>query len=252
MSAKDKAGFARGMRDGIPIALGYFAVAFSLGITASNCGFSALQGFVASITTYASAGEYIGFTLYAAKATLIQLIIMTVITNGRYLLMGFALNQRLPENLPMGKRLLAGLTITDEIFGITIARLGPVNPFYPFGAFVVAVPCWAIGTSLGIIMGNVLPLRMVSALSVALFGMFLAVIVPASRKDHIVALVVLISFALSFAAIHAPLIGDLSSGNRTILLTLAISAGAAVVFPRTDHAKAGGSKRTVANSVKEG
>ena len=89
MSSTDKAGFAKGMRDGIPIAMGYFAVAFSLGITARDCGFSPLQGFVASITTYASAGQYIGFTLYAAKATIIQLIIMTIITNARYVLMGF-------------------------------------------------------------------------------------------------------------------------------------------------------------------
>ena len=98
--SKSRQPFIRGMRDGIPIGLGYFAVAFSLGITARDCGFSALQGFVASITTYASAGQYIGFTLYAAQATLLQLIIMTIITNARYVLMGFALNQRLPEDTP--------------------------------------------------------------------------------------------------------------------------------------------------------
>ena len=117
MSKSRQPAFIRGMRDGIPIGLGYFAVAFSLGITARDCGFSALQGFVASITTYASAGQYIGFTLYAAEATLLQLIIMTIITNARYVLMGFALNQRLPENTPMSRRLLAGLCITEAIFG---------------------------------------------------------------------------------------------------------------------------------------
>lgn len=231
MTINEKAGFAQGMRDGIPIALGYFAVAFSLGITARDCGFSAFQGFIASITTYASAGQYIGFTLYAANATIIQLIIMTVITNARYLLMGFALNQRLPEGTGMGRRLIAGLTITDEIFGITIAGSGKVNPFYPFGAFVTAVPCWAIGTAMGITMGSILPVRIVSALSVALFGMFLAVIVPECRKNRIVALVVAVSFAASWGAVHAPWISQISSGNRTILLTVAISAAAAAVFP---------------------
>ena len=227
-------GFVRGMRDGIPIALGYFAVAFSLGITARDCGFSPLQGFVASITTYASAGEDIGFTLYAVRSTLIQLIIMTIITNARYVLMGFALNQRLPEGTSMGKRLLTGLTITDEIFGITIAQPGQINPFYPCGAMVTAVPCWAAGTAIGIVMGSILPARLVSALSVALFGMFLAVIVPACRKDKIVALVVIVSFGASYAAIHAPLISGLSSGNRTILLTVLISAAAALLFPVKD------------------
>ncbi len=237
MKNHEKAGFVRGMRDGIPIALGYFAVAFSLGITARDCGFNAVQGFIASITTYASAGQYIGFTLYAAQATLLQLIIMTIITNARYLLMGFALNQRLPDRTTMGGRLLTGLAITDEIFGITIALPGQISPLYPFGAFVCAVPFWAVGTALGISTGSIMPARIVSALSVSLFGMFLAVIIPACRKDKIVALAVAISFAASYASIHAPGISRLSSGNRTILLTVVISAAAAFFFPVRDSQK---------------
>ena len=175
--------FLKGMRDGIPIGIGYFAVAFSLGIIAKKCGFTAIQGFFASLSTYASAGQYIGFTLYAADAALFQLVIMTVITNARYLLMGFALNQRIPEGTGRFKRFLIGLTITDEIFGITIAREGPVVPHYGLGAMTVAVPLWSLGTALGIYMGNVLPANVVSALSVALFGMFLAVIIPPAKKD---------------------------------------------------------------------
>ena len=212
--------FRIGMLDGIPIAAGYFAVAFSLGITARGCGFSALQGFVASITTYASAGEYIGFTLYAANATLLQLVIMTVITNARYVLMGFALNQKLPPETPMRLR--------------SIARQGALDPFYSFGALCVAAPMWAIGTALGIAVGNVLSGQIVSALSVALFGMFLAVIVPACRKDRIVLPVVLVSFAASLGVRYMPVIRSWSSGNRTILLTLVISAGAALLFPVKD------------------
>lgn len=231
MSKGDASVFTRGMRDGIPIGLGYFAVAFSLGIIARDCGFSPFQGFFASITTYASAGQYIGFTLYGAGATLIQLIIMTVITNARYVLMGFALNQRLPEDISIGRRLLTGVSITDEIFGITISRPGYVDPFYPLGALVTAAPMWAIGTALGIGMGNILPANIVSALSVALFGMFLAVITPASRKDKIVGLVVAISFAASFGINHLPHLSELSSGNKVIILTVVISTAAALIFP---------------------
>lgn len=231
MSTGNRSVFLTGMRDGIPIGLGYFAVAFSLGITARGCGFSALQGFVASITTYASAGQYIGFTLYAAGGTILQLIIMTIITNARYVLMGFALNQKLPEGTPMRLRLLAGLSITDEIFGITIARPGTLNPFYSFGALVLSVPLWALGTALGITVGNILSAQIVSALSVALFGMFLAVIIPVARKDDIVLLVVVICFEASYATTMLPFFQTMSTGNRTILLTLIISAGAALLFP---------------------
>ena len=244
--------FVSGLLAGIPIGLGYLAVAFSLGILARKAGLTGAEGFIASLLTCTSAGEYAVFSVMLHGTTVLEIILITLIINARYILMSCSLSQRLPEDMPFYHRLMLGCTVTDEIFGVTIAKPGNISPYYPYGALMIAAPCWALGTALGITAGNILPERIVSALSVALFGMFLAVIVPASRKDHIVALVVLISFALSFAAIHAPLIGDLSSGNRTILLTLAISAGAAVVFPRTDHAKAGGSKRTVANSVKEG
>lgn len=227
--------FLQGYRHGIPIGLGYLAVSFSLGITARNCGFNALQGFLASFTTYASAGQYIGFTLYAANTTLLQLIIMTLITNARYLLMGAALNQRIPEGTPLPARILSGICITDEIFGITIARPGYVSCWYMLGALLCAMPLWSIGTALGIVMGNLLPLRLVSALSVALYGMFLAVIIPPSRKDKMVGIFVLISFLCSYLATKLPWISELSAGNRVILLTAVISTAAAIFFPRTNN-----------------
>ncbi|MBR0400199.1 MAG: AzlC family ABC transporter permease [Mogibacterium sp.] len=226
--------FINGYRHGIPIGLGYFAVAFSLGIAAREYGFSAAQGFLASLVTYASAGQYMGFALYATNATLIELIILTFIINARYILMGFALNQRMPEGTPLRTRLLVSSCITDEIFGITIARPGVPTPFYTFGALIAAVPLWALGTALGISMGNILPARVVSALSVALFGMFIAVIVPPSRKDRAIGIAVLTSFAFSYAFANLPLVSELSEGNRTIILTIAISALFAALMPRTN------------------
>ncbi len=228
--------FRHGMRDGLPIGLGYFAVAFSLGIAARGYGFSPFQGFLASLLTYASAGQYMGFSLYAANTALIELIVLTFIINARYILMGFALNQRMPAGTPLGTRMLVGTCITDEIFGITIARPGVPTPYYTFGALITAVPMWAVGTALGISMGNILPARIVSALSVALFGMFLAVIIPPSRKDKAVAGAVIVSFACSLAAGKLPVISDLSQGNRTIILTVLISALFAVLFPRSEEA----------------
>ncbi|MBQ6314162.1 MAG: AzlC family ABC transporter permease [Mogibacterium sp.] len=225
--------FLKGYRDGIPIGVGYFAVAFSLGIAAREYGFNAFQGFLASILTYASAGQYMGFALYATNTALIELIILTFVINARYILMGFALNQRMPEGTPLRTRVLVGSCITDEIFGITIARPGVPTPFYTFGALFAAVPLWALGTALGISMGNILPARVVSALSVALFGMFLAVIIPPARKDKAVGIAVFVSFACSLAAVKLPVISGLSQGNRTILLTVLLSALFAVLFPRT-------------------
>lgn len=220
-----------GMRDGFPIALGYFAVSFSLGIAARNAGLTPMQGFWASLLNNASAGEYAAFTLIAAKATYWEVAVITLIANARYLLMSCALAQRFAPETPFFHRLIVGYDVTDEIFGITIARPGYLNPYYTYGAILLAAPAWAIGTALGIMAGNVLPLRIVSALSVALYGMFLAIIIPPARKNRIVAGLVALSFALSFACEYLPGVATLSSGTRTILLTVLISGAAAVLFP---------------------
>ena len=220
-----------GMRDGFPIALGYFAVSFSLGIAARNAGLTPVQGFWASLLNNASAGEYAAFTLIAAGATYWEVAVITLIANARYLLMSCALAQRFSPATPFFHRLLIGYDVTDELFGITIARPGYLNPYYTYGAILLAAPAWAIGTALGIIAGNALPLRVVSALSVALYGMFLAIIIPPARKNRIVAGLVALSFALSFACEYLPGVASLSSGTRTILLTVLISGAAAVLFP---------------------
>ena len=207
--------FCEGMRDGVPIALGYFAVSFSLGIAARTAGFTPLQG----------------FALIASGATYLEVAIITLIANARYLLMSCALAQRFAPGTPFFHRLIIGYDVTDELFGITIARPGYLNPFYTYGAIALAAPAWASGTALGIIAGNLLPLRAVSALSVALYGMFLAIIIPPARKDKIVAALVAISFALSFACTYLPGISALSDGTRTIILTVAISCAGALLFP---------------------
>lgn len=221
--------FRQGLRNGLPIGAGYFAVAFSLGIAAKSAKLTAFQGFIASLFTYASAGEYAVFVLIAAQATYVEVALVSLITNARYLLMGCALSQRLRPGASFGQRLLFGAFITDELFGINIARPGYLEPRYAVGAILTSIPLWALGTALGVIMGNLLPDALVSALSVALYGMFLAIIVPPARRDKVIAWSVIISFA--FSLILSVLLPVLSSGNRIILLTVAISAAAAALFP---------------------
>jgi predicted branched-subunit amino acid permease len=224
--------FREGMRDGVPIGLGYLAVSFSLGIAAKTAGLTAFQSMLASILCNASAGEYAGFTLIAANAAYIEIAIITLIANARYLLMSCALGQRLHPKTSLWHRLILGYFITDEFFGISISRQGYINPYYTYGAVAVASPCWAVGTALGAIAGNMLPLRVVSALSVALFGMFLAVIIPPARKSKILAGLIVFCFVASLLATYLPGISQISEGTRTIILTVAISALAAIIFPK--------------------
>ena len=221
----------RGMRDGVPIGLGYLAVAFSLGIAARNAGLNAFQGFLVSLLNNASAGEYAGFTTIAADASYLEIAVVTLIANARYLLMSCSLSQKFAPGTPFIHRLLVGFDVTDELFGIAIARPGYLDPYYFYGAMLVAMPGWAFGTFFGVMAGNVLPTRLVSALSVALYGMFLAVIVPPAKKDRVVAAILPLCFLASWGAAKLPGISALSAGTRTILLTVVIAGAAALLFP---------------------
>lgn len=228
-----------GARDGIPIALGYFAVAFSLGIAGRNAGLTPFQGFLTSILNHASAGEYAGVTAIAALAPYWELALTILITNARYLLMSCALSQKLSPETSLWHRLGVGFGITDEIFAISMARPGFLEPPYAYGAMLIAIPSWAMGTALGIIAGNILPLRAVSALSVALYGMFLAIIIPPARKDRVVGVLVALSFVASLCAARAAAAWDLAwltGGTRVILLTLLLAGGAALLFPVREEA----------------
>lgn len=228
----NKTVFREGMRDGVPIALGYLAVSFSLGITAKNAGLVPFEGFMASLLTNASAGEYAGFTVIAAGATYLEMALVILIANSRYMIMSCAMSQKMDSSVPWYHRVLMGFDITDELFAITIARPGKINPYYFYGAMLLALPGWSVGTLLGIVIGNLLPLKAVSAFSVALYGMFLAVIIPPSRQNKIIAAFVIVSFIASYVTTYLPYVSDLSSATRIIILTVAISSIAAIFFPK--------------------
>lgn len=234
----NKKWFLKGLRDGIPISLGYLAVSFTLGIAAKNAGFTPFQAMLTSLTNNASAGQFAGFTLVAAGAGYLELAVMELVANARYLLMSCAMSQKLSPDTSLLHRLLISFDVTDEIFGVSMSVPGKLNPFYTYGLIAIAAPGWASGTYLGVLMGNLLPANVVRALSVGLYGMFLAVIIPPARKSKVLAGVIFASMAASFAFTKLPLTADLSTGTRTILLTVLLAGGAAVLFPVKEEQKA--------------
>ena len=229
--------FTRGLRTGIPISLGYLAVSFTMGITAKNAGLTAFQATLTSLLVNASAGQYAAFTMMAANSGFLELAIMEAVTNARYILMSCALSQKLPSTAKLWQRMTIGFNVNDEIFGMAIAEPDKLNPYYYFGMMAIAMPGWALGTFLGTSVGNILPASAVSALSVGLYGMFLAVIIPASKKSKIILGVVIVSMAASFAMEVIPFFGFITSGTRTILLTVVIASAAAILFPVKEEEK---------------
>lgn len=227
----NKKNYKEGLRDGIPIALGYFAVSFTLGIAAKKAGLTAFQATLMSLTNSTSAGEFAAISAICAGSTYFEMAVMQAVINLRYLLMSCALSQKIDNKVGMINRLIMGGGVTDEIFGISISRPDKLNPFYTYGAMSLAIPAWSLGTCIGVVVGSVLPANIISALSVALYGMFLAIIIPPARENKIIALLVTVSMAASYAFSVVPGLKDISSGMTVIILTVVISGIAAFLFP---------------------
>ena len=223
--------FVRGMRDGIPICLGYFAVSFALGIAGRGVGMNAVQAFVMSLTMVASAGQFAAITLIGAGAGIIEMITTTVVVNLRYLLMSCSLTQKLSPETKLLHRLALSYCMTDEIFGLSISVDGFLRPVYTYGITVISVSGWCLGTVLGVIAGNILPALVTNALGVAMYGMFLAIIIPPAKENHFLGALVAVSMAASGLFSMLPYLRSISSGFRVIILTILIAGIAAVIHP---------------------
>lgn len=235
--------FLKGMRVGIPISLGYFAVAIALGISARQAGIPSVAAAITSLLINASAGEHVGFSLIGAGASFIEVTVMEAIANARYLLMSAALSQKLKPDVGIFQRLLLGFTVTDEIFGVSIGLPVALDPCFTYGAFCVATAGWTSGTFVGAVLGGVLPTFVLSALGVGLFGMFISVFIPEAKRNRVVAVLVAISFAASAAFTYIPYLNMIDDGIRTIILTVVISLVAAIFFPIKEKEAKGGDEK---------
>lgn len=230
----NKQQFMRGLHDGVPIALGYFAVSFTFGMMAVSGGLSVWQATLISLTNLTSAGQFAGLDIMIACGSLWEMALTQLIINLRYSLMSFSLSQKLERNLAPWHRFAVAFGMTDEIFGVSASQQGRLNPFYNYGAMSVAVPGWTFGTLAGAIAGNIMPRFLASALSVAIYGMFLAVIIPPAKKHRAVQKVVVGAMAVSTLFACTPVLNKVSSGFVIIITTLAVAGMAAYFCPIED------------------
>lgn len=230
--SENKIEFINGMRDCTVIAAGYFIVSFTLGIAMKNAGLTPVEGLVCSLLNNASAGEYAGITMISAGASYLETALMTLTANIRYLLMSCSLSQKISPETPVHHRFLIGFDVTDELFGLAISRRSRyLNPYYYYGAVLIAMPAWAGGTVCGVLAGSFMPVSLVSAFSAALYAMFLAIIIPEGRRNKAVGFLIVVSFMLSFLCGKLPVISTIPEGIRTIILTLLLAGGAALLAP---------------------
>ena len=223
--------FKKGIHDGIPIGLGYFAVAFTFGIMGISNGLSIWQVTLISLTNLTSAGQFAGLGIIAAGGSYAEIAISQLIINLRYCLMSFSIAQKMDRRYPWFHRFFVAFGVPDEIFGISAAAPGRLSPYYSYGAMCMAIPGWTLGTFAGAFTGGLLPSFIMNALSVAIYGMFLAVVIPPAKKEKPVFAVVLAAMALGTLFTFAPLLSEISSGFRIIIITVLVAGIAAAVHP---------------------
>ena len=223
--------FYEGLKSGIPIGLGYLPVSFTFGFLAVSGGLPVWVAVFISLTNLTSAGQFAGTNLILAGAGYFEVALTTFVINLRYMLMSLSLSQKLDEKTGTGARLALAFGITDEIFAVAAGRPGELSRHFLYGLIFLPFLGWSAGTLLGGIAGNILPPRLCSALGLAIYGMFFAIIIPPARKSRILAGLIAISFAASYLAEHLPGISSISSGTRTIILTVVLSSAAAILFP---------------------
>lgn len=226
--------FKKGLKDGIPIALGYLSVSFAFGVTAVEMGIPALIALLTSMTNLTSAGQLAGITVIAVFGTLLEVVLTQVVINARYFLMSLSLSQKLDGKFKFIDRVLCAFGVTDEIFAVAVHNKEPITKRYIWGLICLPYFGWAIGTISGALIGNVLPEILVSALSIALFAMFIAIIVPGAMENVKVLPVIIISATVSCIIYFVPLFDFVSQGISYIICALVASIIGALLFPIKD------------------
>jgi predicted branched-subunit amino acid permease len=224
--------FKEGCSAAIPICLGYIAVSFAFGIEASKIGMTTFQAAMTSLLNVTSAGQFSALEIIASNGSFLELAVLQFIINLRYMLMSCALSQKLDSDVSTMHRMGISYGVTDEIFAVSVLRKGKLYPMFSYGLIVTSVFGWVFGTILGSVAGQVLPQRLISCLGLAIYGMFIAIIIPDTRADKAVLGVVIAAMLLSTGFTVAPVLKLISSGFRIIIITVAVAAIAAVIAPR--------------------
>ena len=227
-----KGEYTSGLRDGLAIGVGYFSVSFTFGILAVNGGLSPLVAGLISLTNMTSAGQFAGLTVILAHGSLVELALTQLVINLRYALMGIALSQKLHKSVRFADRLWVSFFITDEIFAVSASKPGEVGRRYFIGVAVVPYLGWALGTLAGAVAGALLPQSVQSAMGVALYGMFVAIVVPAAKAHRPVLGVAALAAALSCLVRYVPFLhAHISSGFSIILCTVCAAMAFAWLAP---------------------
>lgn len=231
MDVRSESTFYKGVKDGLPIAFGYLSVAFAFGMLAVEKGFAVWAPVLISLTSFTGTGQFVGIDLMAAGAAFAEVAFTILIVNLRYLLMSLSLSQKIAPEMKLWQRIIVAFGNTDEIFAVSMQQRGMLNFRYILGLILSAYSGWVAGTAVGALASGILPMSVRSALGIAIYAMFVAIIVPAAKTSKPVMRVALIAVLLSCLFAWVPGLKSLSSGWVIIICGVVASALGAYFYP---------------------
>jgi 4-azaleucine resistance transporter AzlC len=226
--------FEYGLRQGIPIALGYVPVSFTFGLIAVSGGIPVWVAILISLTNLTSAGQFAGTNLIISGEPLLEITLTTFVINIRYLLMSLSLSQRIAPETSLAKKCIMSFGITDETFAVASLERRDISFAYMLGLIFCPYWGWALGTAMGATVSSVLPAEIQNSMGIALYAMFIALIVPSSKKSKATMIIALVAIAISSLFTWAPYLKQVSSGWSIVIATIATCFIGAVLFPRED------------------
>lgn len=230
--------YRRGFRAGIPIGLGYLSVSFTFGMMAVAAGLRWWQALLMSMCTVTSAGQFAGLGMMALPGQSLAILVSQLTINIRYSFMSVSLSQRLDSRFSGIWRWLLGFFVTDEIFAVASGERTVTRSYF---AGLATAPWigWSLGTLCGALLGGILPHRLISALSLAIYSMFIAIVMPDVRARHSVGLVVLMAIGLRCLFYYVPGLSAVNSGLAVSAAAVAAAGLGAALFPLEQGEKAG-------------
>ncbi len=239
MRPQAKHNFLHGVKRGFPIALGYLPVSFTFGLMAVNGGLPLWLTVFISLSNLTSAGQFAGTNLILAGAGYAEIALTTFVINIRYMLMSLSLSQKLEKNITIPQRLVFGFGVTDESFSVASAEPGLLSNAYMLGLISTPILGWTFGTLLGGLICSALPAALSSAMGIALYGMFIAIIVPPATESRQILLIILVATGITLILKYIPFFAFISDGFRTIIATILGAAFGAWVFPEKEEVQHG-------------
>ncbi len=228
IAARKTSSFRNGLQAGVSIAIGYIPIAITFGLLAKSAGLTVTETVLMSLLVFAGAAQYMSLNMIVLGSGVFEIVMTTFILNIRHFLMSASLNEKVEEK-SLWKKSLFSFGITDETFSVTATKEGTIKTGYMFGVILIAYSSWVVSSGIGHVIGSSLPSSLQESMAVALYAMFVGLLMPSLKKHRKV--VMLAGAAAILNSVFSLVIG-IAAGWSIVLATITSAIGIEILYAK--------------------